>query len=65
VTTAKHSWEAEILSCTPDGILTEVAARDVLSQLAETSRQRIVEAAQLLEEFDVISRAWSSDDDAS
>ncbi|MET9263700.1 hypothetical protein [Amycolatopsis sp. NPDC004079] len=57
VTTATQSWEAERLTCTPDGILAEVAARDVLSQLARTTRARIAEAARLLDEFDVLARA--------
>jgi hypothetical protein len=65
VTTAKHSWEADTLSCTPDGILTEIAARDVLNQLAENSRRWVVKGAQLLHEFDGISRAYPSQDDAS
>lgn len=65
VTMATHSWEADTLACTPDGILAEVAARDVLSQLAVTSRRRVAEAAQQLEEFDLISRAYSPRDDAA
>lgn len=64
VTMASHSWEADTLSCTPDGIIAEVAKRDVLSQLTETTRRRAAEATRLLEEFDVISRAYSPHDDA-
>jgi hypothetical protein len=58
--TASHSWETDALSCTPDGIIAEVATRDVVSQLIETTRRRVANAARLLEEFDVISRAWPS-----
>lgn len=57
VTTATQSWEAETLACTPDGIVAEVAARDVLHQLARTSRARVAEAARLLEEFNALARA--------
>lgn len=64
VTMASHSWEADTLSCTPDGIIAEVAKRDVLSQLTETTRRQVAEAARLLEEFDVISRACSQHDEA-
>jgi hypothetical protein len=59
---ASHSWEADALSCTPDGIVAEVANRDVLSQLIESTRRRVADAARLLEEFDVISRACSQPD---
>ncbi|ATY17169.1 hypothetical protein CU254_42085 (plasmid) [Amycolatopsis sp. AA4] len=57
MTTATQNWEAESLASTPDGIVAEVAARDVLRQLARTTRARVAEAARLLEEFDVLARA--------
>jgi hypothetical protein len=61
VKTATQSWEAESMSCTPDGIVAEIAGRDVLRQLAETTRAQIAEAARLLEEFDVLARACDKD----
>lgn len=65
VTMASHSWESDTLSCTPDGIVAEVGERGVLGQLAETTRRRVAEAARLLDEFDVISRAYSPNDDTA
>jgi hypothetical protein len=58
---ASHRWEVESLACTPDGIIAEVTKRDVLRQLAETTRRRVAEAARLLEEFDVLTRACAED----
>jgi hypothetical protein len=65
MTTASHSWETDTLSCTPDGITTETAHRDVLTQLTDTTRHRLAQAARLLEEFDVISRAYSPHDNTA
>ncbi|ATY16972.1 hypothetical protein CU254_40995 (plasmid) [Amycolatopsis sp. AA4] len=63
VKTATQSWKADSLSCTPDGIVSEVAGRDVLRQLAGTTRARIADAARLLEEFDVLRRAGATEDE--
>lgn len=58
---ATYSWEAENMACTPDGITAEVAKRDVPRQLAQTARRRVADAARLLEEYDVLSRACCDD----
>lgn len=62
VRTAWLTWEVDSLSCTPEGILAEIANRDVLSQLVETTRRRLGEATRLIEEFDVIARACDGGD---
>lgn len=62
---ASHSWESDTLSCTPDGILAEIGDRGVFGQLAETTRRRVAEAARLLDEFDVVSRAYSPNDNSA
>jgi hypothetical protein len=58
---ATYSWEAESMPCTPDGITAEVAKRDVARQLTQTARRRVADAARLLEEYDVLSRACRQD----
>ena len=65
VSIASHTWETDSLSCTPDGILAEIGRRDVLYQLADAARRQVAEAARLLEEFDLISRAYSPPDKPS
>ena len=52
MTMAGHSWEAEAMQCTPDGIVAEIVKRDVLKQLTETARWRVAEATRLIEKFD-------------
>lgn len=58
---ATHSWEAESMACTPEGITAEVTKRDIPRQLTEAARRRVADAARLLEEYDVLSRACSAD----
>ncbi|MBN9747763.1 hypothetical protein DMP23_42875 [Amycolatopsis sp. A1MSW2902] len=56
---ASSSWESDDLACTPDGIVAELAARDVLRQLVATTRRRVAEAARFLEEFDALAQQSS------
>jgi hypothetical protein len=63
--TTSHSWETDTLSCTPDGITAEAVQRDVLTQLIDTTRHRVAQAARLLEQFAVISRIYSPHDDTA
>lgn len=63
ITLAKLTIEVAELSCTPEGLVREVAERGVLTQLAISARRYVERAAALLTEYDAISQ-WQADIDA-
>ncbi|GAA1027199.1 MULTISPECIES: hypothetical protein [Amycolatopsis] len=42
---ATQSWETDGLLCTPEGIVAELSDRDVLRQLADTTRKKVADPA--------------------
>lgn len=57
VRVATDKWTVDQLRCTPEGVHREVVQRGALPRLADSGRRYVDQAATLLGEFDVLSRA--------